>query len=119
MMYKSILTSNYDKLKVDYAGKASISSLRKIVSLRGSDVSDSYSDNSDILIYFDAIDGRQVLVLVERIPEQEFETEEQLDEIIKKINKELDGYTISYSLSEIGDFVDFTVVLNSVQEAIS
>jgi hypothetical protein len=78
----------------------------------------TYSNNSDILVYFDIINPDRPLLVVERVDDSEFESVEALKKFIDDVNNEVEEYVASYNIVEDKNYVDITLVRNNVYDAI-
>lgn len=117
-MYDGILNCNYKELREKYPMPNSFSNGRKAVSLKNAEDIDSFSNKSDILVYYDLVDESTPLMIVERVPDEEFSSVEELEAMVDRLNNEISGYVVRYSVAEDKEFVDITLVKKNIYDAL-
>lgn len=116
-MYEEIITRTYDELREAYPEAASVFPESKMIAMLNGNTLNTYSNNSDILVYFDIINPDRPLLVVERVDDSEFESVEALKKFIDNVNNEVEEYVASYNIVEDKNYVDITLVRNNVYDA--
>ena len=117
-MYKEIVESSYDELRSKYPKFESISREQKIIAMYNSNNLDTYSNNSDIVVYYDCTEPTKPLLIVERVADDEIESLESLNEFIKRAQADVPGYHVFYNIVEDKEYFDITIVKCNIYDSL-
>lgn len=118
MIYGDIINSSYDELREKFPRFQSLSPEQKVVAMYNGNDIESYSNNSDIIVYYDILNADRPLLVVERVPDSEFESAEQLEEFVKETNELIEDYVVAYAVVEDKEYVDISLTRNRLYENI-
>lgn len=118
MIYGDIINSSYDELREKFPRFQSLSPEQKVVAMYNGNDIESYSNNSDIIVYYDILNADRPLLVVERVPDSEFESAEQLEEFVEETNKLIEDYVVAYDVVEDKEYVDISLTRNRLYENI-
>lgn len=118
MIYGDIINSSYDELREKFPRFQSLSPEQKVVAMYNGNDIESYSNNSDIIVYYDILNADRPLLVVERVPDSEFESAEQLEEFVKETNELIEDYVVAYDVVEDKEYVDISLTRNRLYENI-
>ena len=107
-MFSEIVNYKYSEVKRKYHNIKSMDNVSKVITMNNCD--DSYSNQSDILIYFDVV-TEELLTIVERLEK----TTVNMSELQGKVD-EFNSQHVNYvaSINENEEYVDLTVIHNSL-----
>lgn len=118
MIYGDIINSSYDELREKFPRFQSLSPEQKVVAMYNGNDIESYSNNSDIIVHYDILNSDRPILVVERVPDSEFESAEQLEEFINETNKLIKDYVVAYDVVEDKEYVDISLTRNGLYENI-
>lgn len=109
-MFSEIVNYKYSEVKRKYHNIKSMDNVSKVITMNNCDDIDSYSNQSDILIYFDVV-TEELLTIVERLEK----TTVNMSELHGKVD-EFNSQHVNYvaSINENEEYVDLTVIHNSL-----
>ena len=109
-MFSEIVNYKYSEVKRNYHNIKIMDNVSKVITMNNCDDIDSYSNQSDILIYFDVV-TEELLTIVERLEK----TTVNMSELQGKVD-EFNSQHVNYvaSINENEEYVDLTVIHNSL-----
>lgn len=119
-MYNEVLSYTYLEAREVYPQFTSMSKERKIVSMKNEGLIDSFTNDSDIIVYYDMIEDSPPLLLIERLCLKEsgickgFFNRGKLQWKVRKFHKEITDYYISLEKSKLGNYLDIIVVKKNI-----
>lgn len=114
-MYSDILGATYSQVSHRFQQFVSTDVFKRVITLRNTDNIDSYSNDSDIVIYYSVIKDASPLLVVERLEKYECKFS-AVKRFVKKLNKELIGYIANYQISKNKQYIDIILVKDNLYE---
>lgn len=110
-MYKEIIGLSFSEMVEKFPDIKMSDKISKVITLTNREDIDTYSNKSDILLFYDTINGK-LLTIAERVRRQDYEADQEVrgsvEQAAEAFNNQNTEYVATALLSE--DFVDISVV---------
>lgn len=117
-MIYDFLELSFDKLVEKYPQADCVDRARKAVSFTSGNTLDTFSDNSDVLLYYDCLKPDILLMSVERLTDDEAVSSEALDNFVAGLNIMYPDYVFYYNVLADKEYVDVTAVRRNVYDVL-
>lgn len=108
-MYEDILNCSYVELRDKYSEKGHTNA-QKIITLKNDGSLGTLFKDSEVLVYFDAVDGNQSLLMVERVNVDELDSIDEFENRLTEFNQQSEQFEANYNVSEDESYVDVIVM---------
>jgi hypothetical protein len=117
-MIYDFLKLSFEELVEKYPQADCVDRARKAVAFTEGNTLDTFSDNSDVLLYYDCLKPDRPLMVVERLTDEEAVSAEALESFIDGLNIMYDDYVFYYNVLTDKEYVDVTAVRRNVYDVL-
>lgn len=114
-MYSDLVNTPYSQARVKFPQYVGADSAKRIISLKNTPDIDSYSSESDLVLFYSVIEDSTPLLIVERLQRKLIRLH-KLKKYIKKLQRELEDYNATVQISADRKFIDIVLLKKNVYE---
>lgn len=111
-MYEQILGVRWSEVRTEkYFGYVAIDPVKRIITIRNNCTVDSFSDSSDIVVYYNMLEDSYPILVVERVAKKSC-SKRKFKAAMKKLRQEMSEYRLLQS--EYDEYYDIVLIKDSL-----